>query len=154
MRTADVSLLPPQPLVAGPGITRLGSVPVFVRDQDRALAFYRDQLGFEVVLDLPLGGGRRWIAVARQRGETELILFHPASYAAGDEETAALDARVGQWTGIVFFTEDIEHTYRLLHERGVRFAAAPKRQAWGGWEAFFSDPEGNRFHLVQRPATL
>lgn len=150
MQTVDASLAAPP--AADLGITRLGSVPVFVRDQARAIAFYRDRLGLQVVLDVPLGGGRRWIALARAPGETELILFHPASYAGRADKTAALEARVGQWTGIVFLTDDIERTYRLLRERGVAFDGPPKRQAWGGVEAFFSDPEGNRFHLVQRPA--
>lgn len=133
------------------GVPRLGSVPVFVRDQQRALEFYRDKLKFQVLMDIPLSGGKRWIAVAREAGETELILYHPASFAKEETVRAELDARVGTWTGIVFLTDDIQHTYRAMHERGVVFETEPKRQPWGGWEAFFQDSEGNRFHLAQRP---
>ena len=63
-------------------ITHIGSVPVFVSDLNRALAFYRDQLGFKVIMDVPYGGTDsddkfRWIAVTPQKGKTELILFLP-----------------------------------------------------------------------------
>jgi len=136
------------------GITRLGSVPIFVRDQDQALAFYRNQLGFEVLMDIPIGGGKRWISVVRQRGETELILFHPASYSGNSERTEALEQRVGIWTGIVFHTDDIEAAYHALRGRSVIFSGPPKRQPWGGWEAYFSDPDGNQFHLTQRPSGM
>ena len=60
-----------------PTTATIGSVPVFVSDQDRALEFYRDKLGFEVVMDMPMAPGVRWLVVAPVRGATEFILFHP-----------------------------------------------------------------------------
>jgi catechol 2,3-dioxygenase-like lactoylglutathione lyase family enzyme len=131
-------------------ITRIGSVPVFVSDQDRAVAFYRDKLGFEVVFDQRYGPDFRWVAVARQKGETEIVLFHPVPSIAGNQ-LEELKGRIGIWTGIVFLTDDIQTTYNELRERGVEFSTEPKRQVWGGSEAIFSDPDGNHFHLVQRP---
>ena len=135
-------------------VTRLGSMPIFVTDQDRALEFYRDKLGFEVVYDVPIGGDRRWIAVAREKGETELILFHPESYSGNAERSEELHKRVGIWTGIIFLTDDIQADYKMLCESGVEFDSEPQKQPWGGWEAFFRDPDGNRFHLAQRPAGM
>lgn len=134
-------------------ITRLGSVPVFVSDPDRALAFYRDRLGLEVVLDYQFGPDFRWIAVARSKGETEIVLFRPVPSIAGSR-AEELRLRIGTWTGIVFFTDDIQSTYRELVGRGVEFAGEPKLQAWGGWETQFTDPDGNGFHLAQRPARM
>lgn len=131
-------------------IKGLGSVPVFVSDQERSLAFFRDKLGFEVVFDRQFGSEFRWIALARQRGETEIVLFHPVLSIAGDQ-LRELEARIGIWTGIVFLTTDIESDYQTLQERGVEFQKAPTSQGWGGIEAIFSDPDGNFFHLVQRP---
>ena len=134
-------------------ITRLGSVPVFVSDTERALAFYRDKLGFEVVMDYRFGPEFRWLGVARRRGESEIILFRPvASLVGGRAEE--LEKRIGVWTGIVFLTDDIESTYQELSSRGVEFTLAPKLQPWGGWEAQFTDPDGNGFHLAQRPANM
>lgn len=130
---------------------RLGSVPVFVSDQGRALEFYRDRLGMEVVTDMPYGPDFRWLALAEQEGGTELVLFRPARVVLGDR-VAEIKARVGIWTGIVFLTDDIHATHERLRARGVEFLAQPSKRPWGAWEAQFSDPDGNRFHLVQRPA--
>lgn len=130
-------------------ITRLGSVPIFVSDQERAVTFYRDKLGFEIVFDQQYGPEFRWVALARQKGETELVLFHPVPSIAGNQ-LEELKGRIGTWTGIVFLTDDIENTYGSLCQRGVEFRTKPTKQAWGGIEAIFSDPDGNSFHLVQR----
>ncbi|HYP30170.1 MAG TPA: VOC family protein [Blastocatellia bacterium] len=132
--------------------TRIGSVPIFVSDQERALAFYRDKLGFEVVLDQQYGPEFRWVTVARQEGETELVLFRPVPSIAGNQ-LKELEGRIGIWTGITFLTADINATYQTLRQRGVEFQTEPTRQAWGGTEALFSDPDGNYFHLVQRPGS-
>jgi catechol 2,3-dioxygenase-like lactoylglutathione lyase family enzyme len=123
-------------------------VPVFVSDQQRALEFYRDKLGFEVVMDNPYTGygpeGYRWITVAPKKGGTQFILYHPDMNPGGGEE---LQSRVGSWTGIVLFTDDIHGTYKKWKERGVAFDDEPSQQPWGGWETWFTDPDGNRFHL-------
>jgi len=132
-------------------ITRLGSVPVFVSDQERALAFFRDKLGFAVAFDYQYGPEFRWLSVVQQQGGTEIVLFHPVPSIVGDR-VEELNKRIGTWTGIVMLTDDIQQTYEMLRERGVEFTAAPRQQSWGGWEAVFSDPDGNGFHLVQRPS--
>lgn len=132
-------------------IDRLGSVPIFVTDQERALAFYRDTLGLEVVMDIPIGGSLRWIAVAPHKGGTELILFHPA---IGGQRAEELANRVGAFTGIVLLTHDIHKTYAELCAQGVVFESEPVQQPWGGLETWFSDPDGNRFHLAQRPSWM
>jgi lactoylglutathione lyase len=128
-------------------ITYLATVPVFVSDQDAALQFYKDKLGLEVVTDMPYGGGARWLTVKPKRGETELLLF--AAHSPNAPEGA--ERRVGGWTGMVFRTDDIWKTYEELRGRGVEFEAEPSQQPWGGMETWFSDPDGNRFHLAQRP---
>ena len=128
----------------------LGSVPVFVSDQDRALSFYCDRLGFEKVFDRQYGPEFRWVAIAKKAGETEIILFRPVRSVFG-ERLEEFNARIGIWTGMVFLTDDIEATYQALRERGVEFQKEPAKQVWGGMEAIFSDPDGNSFQLVQRP---
>lgn len=129
---------------------RLGSVPVFVSDQERALEFYRDRLGFEVVMDMPYGQEFRWLTVAERKGGTEIVLFRPARSVVGDQ-AAEIEKRIGTWTGVVFVTDDIQGAYERLRARGVEFLTPPAAQPWGGSEAQFSDPDGNRFHLAQRP---
>lgn len=129
---------------------RLGCVPVFVSDQERALEFYRDRLGFEVVMDMPYGPELRWLTVAERKGGTEIVLFRPARAFVGDQ-VAEIEKRIGTWTGVVFLTDDIQGAYERLRARGVEFLTTPAARPWGGWEAQFSDPDGNRFHLTQRP---
>lgn len=131
-------------------IKRLGSVPVFVSDQERALAFFKEKLGLEVAFDYRYGPEFRWLAVAHRDGGTEIVLFHPVALIVGDR-VEELNRRIGTWTGIVFLTDDMEQTYQSLRQQGVEFSAEPRKQSWGGWEALFSDPDGNVFHLVQRP---
>jgi catechol 2,3-dioxygenase-like lactoylglutathione lyase family enzyme len=133
----------------GTVIKRIGAVPVFVSDQDRALSFYRDKLGFEVISDVPIGDGFRWLLVTPQEGGTEIILFCPTND-VNRTSKEDLQKRIGIWTGIVLLTDDIKQSYRLMSERGVEFESEPLLQPWKVWETRFSDPDGNRLHLVQR----
>jgi lactoylglutathione lyase len=132
---------------------RLGSVPVFVSNQERAVEFYCDKLGFKRTLDIPLDSNVRWLTVAMAANQTELILFHPAMVRNIDERRQ-LEERIGIWTGAIFLTDDIDDTFLLLKNRGVEFISEPKKQHWGGWEAVFRDPDGNQFCLAQRPENL
>jgi catechol 2,3-dioxygenase-like lactoylglutathione lyase family enzyme len=126
---------------------RLGSVPVYVSDQQRALEFYRDSLGFEVVMDVPLGPDARWLVVAPEPGGPEISIFKPEG--GGTFGTQSHVERVGEPTGYIFFTDDMQATYAMLRDRGVSFASEPKQEQWG-WQTSFTDPDGNGFLLVQR----
>ncbi len=128
-------------------ISRLGSVPVFVSDVERALAFFRDALGFELRARAPHSAPAPWATVAPPGAETEVALLQPSPTLGQPEE---LRQRVGVWTGIVFLTRDIHQTFDELQARGVPFEGEPALSGWGGWEVVFRDPDGNRFHLVQR----
>ncbi|HEX8363383.1 MAG TPA: VOC family protein [Longimicrobium sp.] len=127
---------------------RVGTVPVFVNDQARALDFWRDSVGWEPTIDIPIGNGNRWLAVAPPGGGTELLLYVPGMY--GEVATTLMD-RVGMWTGMVLLTDDIHGAYQAMVARGVPFGGEPEEQPWGGWETWFADPDGNRFQLAQRP---
>jgi predicted enzyme related to lactoylglutathione lyase len=113
---------------------KLVSIPV--GDQDRALAFYTEKLGFTLQTDQPFGGGKRWIELQVPGTSSKVVLFTPD----GQEE------RVGTFSNIVFGTEDIQKTYEDLSARGVEFSAPPSKQPWGTF-AQFSDPDGNSFVL-------
>lgn len=117
---------------------KIGNVSVYVNDLDRAIAFYRDVLGWEMRVDATMPDGSRWVAVAPPRAETGFTLVHRYS-----DWTPEM---VGGWSGIVVEVEDVFKTYDELKERGVEFDETPRREPWGGWAAF-SDSEGNRFGL-------
>ena len=120
---------------------RLFFSTVFVRDQDRSLRFYLDQLGFCLVVDNRFEGGGRWVAVAPPDGSAILALVTPDP---GDEEYEL----IGRTRQIVFITEDIQATYEGWLERGVRLHHPPQTPIWGGMFTSFEDVDGNTFVLV------
>lgn len=131
-------------------ITNLNTVSVYITDQDRALAFYRDLLGFEVTMDAG-DENFRWLAVApRKDSETSLVLIKVGP----NDSHMDWSSRIGKHTGFVFYTEDLQKTYEELSEKGVSFPILPKKLEWGGFEATFADVDGNQFELVERPKFL
>ena len=113
---------------------KFASIPV--RDQDRALQFYVNALGFTVVTDQPMGPGQRWIELRPPKGDAGIALFS----APGHEQ------RVGTFTGISMECDDVQKTYEELRGKGVEFAKPPKAESWGV-SAILKDSEGNQIVL-------
>jgi phosphoserine phosphatase RsbU/P len=120
---------------------RVQHVTVFVRDQDRSLRFYLDQLGFSLAADYRFETGGRWVAVAPPDGPTILALVMPKP---GSEEYAL----IGKLKQLTFVTEDVTAKYEEWSRRGVRFLHPPQKPSWGGIFASFEDIDGNSFALV------
>lgn len=108
-------------------------VNVFVTDLDRAVRFYRDDLGLGLEQSSPEHGYASLAA-----GPIRLGL---AVAGAGQQEL------VGRHTGLGFAVSDLEAEHSRLVERGVRFPMPPSRQPWGGFLALAADPDGNVFYL-------
>jgi catechol 2,3-dioxygenase-like lactoylglutathione lyase family enzyme len=147
------------------------AVRVFVRDQDRSLRFYVDQLGFSLAFDVRLQSGQRWVGVAPPHGTAVLTLISP------DPESDEYKL-IGQPTPVAFVSEDVVATYSQWRRRGVRFRHVPRlrrvkyekqaadgpgndgsgnapplllgKQApvWGGVFTRFEDIDKNSFALV------
>ncbi len=122
---------------------RVNSVAVYVRDQDRSLKFYRDQLGFHLVVDMGIDTEHRWIAVTPSEGSALLALIK----APTDSEQGGYG---GRHTGVTLLTEDIAAKYQEWSERGVRFLQPPTPM-WWGIHSRFEDIDGNQFELMQSP---
>src|SRR5271163_2623417 len=120
---------------------RIFTSTVFVRDHDRSLPFFVDQLGFTVVVDARLEFGNRWVAVAPPDGSAVLALVAPKR---GSENYKL----IGRHTQIAFIAEDINATFELWRSRGVRFLHPPQKSLFGGASAAFSDADGNSFELL------
>jgi serine phosphatase RsbU (regulator of sigma subunit)/catechol 2,3-dioxygenase-like lactoylglutathione lyase family enzyme len=114
-------------------------IMIFVRDQERSLRFYLDQLGFRLIVDTRIAD-TRWIEVAPPDGSANLALA-----AAGPDSVAEL---VGRDTRIYFVTEDVQAKYEEWSSRGVRFESPPNKPQWGGIFTRFEDPDGNSFGLA------
>jgi serine phosphatase RsbU (regulator of sigma subunit)/catechol 2,3-dioxygenase-like lactoylglutathione lyase family enzyme len=116
-------------------------VIVFVRDQERSLRFYVDDLGFRVVVDHRFEDGRRWIEVGPPDGNANIGL-------APIEDGSDVESLIGQETRVWFITEDVQRKYEEWRARGVRFRFPPQVPAWGGIHTRFEDPDGNSFGLA------
>jgi lactoylglutathione lyase len=119
-------------------IIDLRTVGVPVADQDRALAFYVDVLGLEKRLDVPMGGGRRWIEVAPAGASTSIALV-----AAHDGVPAGVE------TGIRLTALHVDANHAALRERGVD---ADDILRWEGVPPMFAfrDQDGNGLEIVEQ----
>jgi catechol 2,3-dioxygenase-like lactoylglutathione lyase family enzyme len=133
-------------------ITGLTISTVWVLDQDSALAFYTEKLGFELRYDVEMGPGARWVTVgAKGQPDHSLTLMLPGPPAVDPESARQLRELVakGVLGAGVMSTDDCQKTYEELSARGVEFIQEPKRRPYGV-EALFRDDSGNWFSLTQR----
>jgi len=121
-------------------ITKVGRVCVTIADTDRALDFYAGKLGFEKVVDEPMGPDMRWVEVAVSGAETTIALAPPPpGQQAG-----------GTQTGICLDTSDVDAAHAALKEAGVdvddevtRYGGPVPPMFW------LRDPDGNSLIVVQ-----
>ena len=129
-------------------------VSVWVLDQESAMKFYTEKLGFELTNDITFDNGMRWMTV-RPPGATdqEFLLMDP-SHSMLDAQTAeqvrALVAK-GALSPGVMSTSDCRGDYEKLVARGVEFLQPPTERPYG-IEALLRDDSGNWFSFTQRPA--
>jgi catechol 2,3-dioxygenase-like lactoylglutathione lyase family enzyme len=117
-------------------ITQLKFVGIPTANQDRALRFYTEKLGFAVSTEQPFNEKQRWIELRICNSPTRVVLFTPEGH----------EDRIGTFFNGAFSCDDVGATYRQLQERGVEFVKEPQKQPWGEF-AIFKDPEGNQFVL-------
>jgi catechol 2,3-dioxygenase-like lactoylglutathione lyase family enzyme len=120
---------------------RILTVNIFVRDQERSLRFYRDQLGFALVSDSGRRSPSRWIALSPPDGTAIVTLVAPQP---GSDESKF----IGRADLLVFVSEDVPAKFNEWSARGVRFFHPPQTGPWGGFFTTFEDPDGNSFNLV------
>jgi catechol 2,3-dioxygenase-like lactoylglutathione lyase family enzyme len=136
-------------------ITSLSAINVWVHDQDEALAFYTDKLGFEIREDvtLPELGDFRWLTVGPAGQEdVALALMAIPGPPVFDADTADSVRNVmakGAAGGLFFATDDCRATYEELKSRGVEFTEEPSERPYG-IDAGLRDPSGNAIRMVQR----
>jgi catechol 2,3-dioxygenase-like lactoylglutathione lyase family enzyme len=136
-------------------ITSLATTQVWVHDQDEALAFYTDKLGFELREDVtvPEMGNFRWLTVGVP-GQDDIaitLMAIPGPPVFDDETRDKLRSLVaeGALGGLFFATDDCRATYEELRSRGVEFTQEPVEQPYG-IDAGFRDSSGNHMRMAQR----
>jgi predicted enzyme related to lactoylglutathione lyase len=120
-------------------ITHVKFVSIPTRDQDRALAFYTEKLGFKIASDQPFNEKQRWIELRIGGSETRLVLFTPDGH----------EDRIGGFFNGALSCDNVERTYDELKARGVEFTGPPKKEPWGTF-AMFKDVDGNQFVLSSK----
>jgi predicted enzyme related to lactoylglutathione lyase len=117
---------------------KIVSIPV--RNQDVALKFYTEKLGFKVATDQEMApGGQRWIELMISGSDTKLALFTPDGH----------ENRIGGFQAMTFWTDDVFATAEQMKKKGVELTAEPKKEVWGTM-AKFRDPDGNEFVFSSR----
>jgi catechol 2,3-dioxygenase-like lactoylglutathione lyase family enzyme len=133
-------------------IRKMSHATIFVANQEEALNFYRDKLGFQVHTDAKVGEDFRWLTLnVPDQPDFEIVLMEPKPGMLMDEATATqlrdLLAKGVLGAG-VFNTDDCRGTYEELKSKGVEFFSEPTERPYG-IEAVFKDNTGNWFSLTQ-----
>ena len=133
---------------------RIANAQLWVHDQEEALAFYTQKLGWEVRSDvtLPEMGDFRWLTVGPAGQEDfAVVLMTIPGPPVMDEQTAGQvrELMAKGFAGTVFLsTDDCQASYEELKARGVTFTEAPEERPYG-IDSGFRDPSGNSFRLTQ-----
>ena len=122
----------------------IACVSLLVPDYDAGIAFYVDQLGFELLEDTQLSETKRWVRVAPKGASTALLL----AQADGPAQEAAIGNQTGGRVGFFLHTDDFERDHEAMIAKGVTFREAPRHEAYG-IVAVFEDPFGNLWDLIQ-----
>ncbi len=117
-------------------ITKVGTVSLFVNDQDAAKTFYTEMLGMEVREDQAWGEGMRWLSVAPSGAETEVVLYKP------DENWQHYAQVVGKSQALTFEVENLRGFVEELKAKGVQIAQDVTTEFWGTY-AIILDHENN-----------
>lgn len=115
-------------------IKKIATVAVYVDDQEEALKFWTEKIGFEKRQDIDMGNKYRWLEVA-PKGAESCVVIYPKTLMKNWQELKA---------SIVFLSDDIDNFCSELKQKGVKFTDEPKQMPWGKF-AIFQDVDGNDF---------
>jgi catechol 2,3-dioxygenase-like lactoylglutathione lyase family enzyme len=137
---------------------KIACASLWVHDQDEALAFWTEKVGFEVRQDvtMPEMGGFRWLTVGPPGQEDVSIVLMSIPGSMIDDETQGQIrdlVATGYAAGVFLTTEDCRGEYERLRARGVEFSEAPEERPYG-IDAGFRDPSGNAIRLTQVTMSL
>ncbi|MEM9301000.1 MAG: VOC family protein [Pseudomonadota bacterium] len=129
---------------------RLTALALVVADYDEAIEWYTEALGFDLVEDTPLGGGKRWVVVEPpgDSGGCRLLLARATS----EDQEAAIGNQTGGRVFLFLETDDFHADYARYLDAGVEFEEdAPREEAYGT-VIVFRDLYGNKWDLIERRA--
>jgi catechol 2,3-dioxygenase-like lactoylglutathione lyase family enzyme len=123
----------------------LGAVALLVRDYVEARDWYVNNLGFILVEDRDMGGGKRWVVVAPPGAREARLLL---AKAVKPEEVAQIGNQAGGRVFLFLHTGDFARDHAAMKAKGVRFLEEPRRETYGT-VAVFADLYGNKWDLIE-----
>lgn len=128
-----------------PARRRLATVALVVRDQDEAVAWFRDKLGFCLLEDAEIGGDKRWVTLGPTAGPGARLLL---ARAEGERQTSRVGDQTGGRVFLFLETDDFDRDHQEMLAKGVEFREEPRREAYGT-VAVFVDLYGNLWDLIE-----
>lgn len=123
----------------------IGALSLLVHDYDEAISFYTNKLGFILIEDTDMGGGKRWVMVAPPGpGGTRLLL----AKAVSPEQLSRVGNQTGGRVFLFLHTDDFKRDHEAMKANGVRFLEEPRRETYGT-VAVFEDLYGNKWDLLE-----
>lgn len=123
----------------------LAHIALLVDEYDRAISWFRERVGFELIEDTPLSATKRWVLIAPPGSRECRILL---ARAASPEQVAAIGDQSGGRVFLFLHTDDLARDHAAMQAKGVEFVRPPEVQPWGT-VAVFSDLYGNLWDLIQ-----
>jgi len=123
----------------------IATLVLVVADYDEAIAFYRDALGFTLLADLDLGGGKRWVLVAPAGVTGAKLLLAKAD---GEKQRSAIGNQTGGRVGLFLETDNFSRDFAAFSAHGVKFLETPRHEPYGS-VAVFEDLYGNKWDLIE-----
>jgi catechol 2,3-dioxygenase-like lactoylglutathione lyase family enzyme len=123
----------------------IAALTVVVPDYDAGIDFYVGKVGFDLLADDDLGGGKRWVTVAPKGGQCALLLAR----AADSLQRAAVGNQTGGRVFLFLSSDDFAADHGRMLAAGVEFLEQPRHEPYGT-VAVFQDPFGNKWDLLQR----
>ncbi len=136
---------------------RIATIGLYVRDQNEALRFYTEAIGFVIHTDWTLND-YRWLTVGpKDQPDVEFVLtaLKPGAGGQFDQETVDIFRKLqesGKISGAVLRTDDLDAFYQNAQAKGAEFTVPPRHQPYG-YEAVFKDPSGNWFSILEENST-
>lgn len=124
----------------------IANITLLVHHYDDAIAFYTEKLGFDLLEDTDLGGGKRWVRVAPKQHNGTALLLAKASTA---QQQRSVGAQAGDRVWLFLHTDDFWTDYHAMLDAGVTFLQQPRQESYAT-VVVFSDLYGNKWDLLQR----
>jgi catechol 2,3-dioxygenase-like lactoylglutathione lyase family enzyme len=129
---------------------KITHVSLYVRDQDEAVAWFSEKLGFQKAADIPMSETGRWVTIHLPEHPSVEVVLEAESMASDPEMAADMRSRIGKSGTMVFEVADVRARVDELKGKGVAFEMEPTEFPWGT-QAVMVDLYGNKFVLSQAP---